>query len=117
METTKRTGSGPDYNGISYAPDGRIELKMSVDYGMKWPLSDMFWRKGSELDWDTLITPELKQRIRDWCIFFTEHASTEEWGLGGEENRRWFDREAVAILNELDRQIGDRFKIALDLWY
>ncbi|MDO5052021.1 MAG: hypothetical protein Q4E05_03905 [Pseudoclavibacter sp.] len=99
----------------TYAPDGRIELKMSVDHGIMWPLSDMLWRE--QPDWDTLITPELKQRLREWCRFFAEHASIEEWSLGGEENRRWFDREAVALLNELDRQIGDRYKVTLDLWY
>jgi len=94
------------------------ELLLSVDYGQMWPLNDIMasW-DGERPDWDTLITPELKKRLREWALFFDEFGNDETGLFGSEERRRWFDLEAVGLFNELRRQVGHLYDVKIDLWF
>ena len=93
------------------------ELKLSVDYGQMWPLDDIMWFDEPRPDWDTLITPELKNRLEEWAIFFDRFGDHETGLFGSEERRKWFDLEGVALFNELRAQVGHLYDVRLDLWF
>jgi hypothetical protein len=96
------------------------ELLLSVDYGQTWPLSDIMWfeEDGEPLpDWDALITPELKRRLREWALFFNQFGNYETGLFGSEERRRWFDLEGVVLFNELRKQVGHLYDVRIDLWF
>ncbi|WP_147360738.1 hypothetical protein [Clavibacter michiganensis] len=95
---------------------GRRALRLSVDYGQRWPLDDGIG-VGPPVAWDEVITPELKQRLVDWATFFRQHADEETGLFGSEERRRWFQREGFRLLKELQAQAGDRFDFTIDLWF
>jgi hypothetical protein len=94
----------------------RRPLRLSVDYGQRWPLND-YIGVGSAVEWDEVITPDLKRRLIGWATFFREHADEETGLFGSEERRRWFQREGFRLLKELQAQAGDRFDFTIDLWF
>lgn len=91
------------------------ELKLSVDYGQSWPLSDIFWE--DRPDWATLIEPALAERLRAWAAFFTQNADEETGLFGSEEARKWFDLEGFRLRDDLEAQIGNLYDFRLDLWF
>ncbi|WP_346846188.1 hypothetical protein [uncultured Rothia sp.] len=60
------------------------------------------------------FSSELVQRYEEWCYFFLENFSGQEYGFKNEQQRAWFDREYIEIFNEF-RQLGLIFQI--DLWW
>lgn len=94
---------------------GRKEIILATDYGIDWPLSDIMWRQ--TVDWPSLITAELIERLKQWADFFTANADEKTGSFGSEEKRKWFDQEGVALLNELDAQVGTEYKVILNLWF
>jgi hypothetical protein len=94
----------------------RRPLRLSVDYGQRWPLND-YIGVGPAVEWDEVITPDLKRRLIGWATFFREHADEETGLFGSEERRRWFQREGFRLLKELQAQAGDRFDFTIDLWF
>lgn len=99
----------------SYSNDGRKEIVLSVDYGMEWPLSDIFWSE--PIRWSDFIDADLIARLKQWCTFFNENADYISSSFGSEENRKWFDLEGVSLLNDLDDAVGHEFKVRLKLWF
>ncbi|MEH0108886.1 hypothetical protein V6N00_04035 [Tersicoccus sp. MR15.9] len=93
------------------------EITLSVDYGQKWPLSDIMWFDEHQPDWSTLIDQSLADRLTAWARFFNEHANEETGSLGSEENRRWFDLEGVALLNDLSTALEGIYRVRLNLWF
>jgi hypothetical protein len=94
----------------------RRPLRLSVDYGQRWPLNDHIG-VGPAIEWDEVITPDLKRRLIEWATFFREHGDEETGLFGSEERRRWFQREGFLLLKELQAQAGDRFDFTIDLWF
>lgn len=92
-------------------------LLLSVDYGLSWPLSDIYWDNDQRPVWDELLGESLVSRLKDLAAFFTEHANEETGSFGSEENRKKFDKEFVALFNELDKKVGHLYKVKLDLWF
>lgn len=70
------------------------EIVLAVDYGQRWPLSDIMW-PGKRPDWAKLLPAKLIARLEKWAAFFIEHGDHETGALGGEENRKSFDLEGV----------------------
>ncbi|MDF2444002.1 MAG: hypothetical protein JWR01_2205 [Subtercola sp.] len=93
------------------------ELKLSVDYGMGWPLSDIMWWPEDQPDWPSLITPQLDTDLRAWGDFFNKWGDHETGLFGSEERRKWFDLEGFRLRDELDKQVGHLYTIKLQLWF
>jgi len=93
------------------------EVKLSVDWGQYWPLSDVMWDPEDRPDWHSLLGPELVERLRTWARYFNEHADVDSATFGGEEKRKWFDLEGVRLLNDLTKKAGDRYVFTLELWF
>jgi hypothetical protein len=91
------------------------ELRLSVDWGMRWPLSDYAWF--DRPDWENLLSPELLARVLEWQNFFNIHGDLETGTFGGEQNRKWFDLEGVRLLNDLTTEVGHLFRFKLVLWF
>ena len=89
-------------------------LVLAVDYGQKWPLSDIM-SSDPRPDWDAIISSQLRDRLRAWAAFFNEHMDWETGLFGSEERRAWFDREGVALLFELRNQLGQDYDFELTL--
>jgi hypothetical protein len=94
----------------------RPGLVLSVDYGQRWPLSDIMW-SGPRPEWDQVLSADLIARLKEWATFFNEHADYETGTFGSEERRKWFDLEGVRLFNELQKVIGDRYALTLNLWF
>ncbi|WP_293697707.1 hypothetical protein [uncultured Agrococcus sp.] len=97
--------------------DGRVRLRLFVDYGYTWPLEDFMWPAEERPDWNALLPAELIARLEEWARFFTKHANEETGSFGTEDRRRWFDLEGVRLHNELLDRVGDQFDIRLELWF
>ncbi len=95
---------------------GRRALRLSVDYGQKWPLNDNMLA-GPSIPWDEIITADLKTRLLDWATFFRTRANEDTGLFGSEERRRWFQVEGFRLLKELKEQARDRFDFTIDLWF
>lgn len=89
-------------------------LVLAVDYGQKWPLSDIM-SSDPRPDWETIISGTLRNRLVAWAAFFNEHMDWETGLFGSEERRAWFDREGVALLSELQNEVGADFEFRLML--
>jgi hypothetical protein len=89
-------------------------LVLAVDYGQKWPLSDIM-SSDPRPDWDTIISSQLRDRLIAWAAFFNEHMDWETGLFGSEERRAWFDREGVSLLSELHQQVGRDYEFQLTL--
>ncbi len=90
------------------------EFRLSVDYQQSWPLNDIML-PGPPIDWSTIITPELSNRLVAWARFFNQYMDWETGLFGSEERRGWYDKEGVALLYELERQAGHLFTFKLYL--
>jgi hypothetical protein len=87
-------------------------LVIAVDYGQKWPLSDIM-SSDPRPDWETVITDDLRDRLIAWAKFFNDHMDWESGLFGSEERRAWFDREGLSLLYALQEQVGDRYDFKL----
>ncbi|CAD5990494.1 hypothetical protein [Agreia sp. COWG] len=96
--------------------DAKRLLKLTVDYGQKWPLNDIM-QPGPRIDWDQIISNDLNRRLREWAAFFNEHADWETGLYGSEERRKWFDSEGRKLLKLLQDEAGERFDFELHLWF
>lgn len=93
------------------------ELVLSVDWGQTWPLSDIMWFEDDRPDWEKTIPAELRDRLIAWARFFNTHADLDSGTFGGEVNRKWFDLEGVALLNDLNDVAGELYRFKLELWF
>ena len=93
------------------------EIVLSVDWGQTWPLSDVMWFEEDRPDWQTLISPDLTDRLLAWAKYFNTHADLDSGTFGGEDYRKWFDLEGVALLNELHAAAGAHYRFKLELWF
>ena len=89
-------------------------LMLAVDYGQKWPLSDIM-SSDPRPDWDTIISSQLRDRLHAWAAFFNAHMDWETGLFGSEERRAWFDREGAALLSKLQQEVGEDFDFQLTL--
>ena len=87
-------------------------LVIAVDYGQKWPVSDIM-SSDPRPDWDAIISPELCGRLTGWAIFFNDHMDWETGLFGSEERRAWFDREGLSLLYALQENVGDAYDFEL----
>ncbi|PPF49283.1 hypothetical protein C5B94_16050 [Clavibacter michiganensis] len=90
------------------------DLILAVDYSQKWPLDDIMW-PGPPLDWDTLISQELKDRLIAWAAFFNAHMDWETGLFGSEERRRWYDVEGLQLMYDLQEALEGKFRVRLRL--
>ncbi|MBM7410367.1 hypothetical protein JOE38_000190 [Clavibacter michiganensis] len=90
------------------------DLILSVDYAQKWPLDDIMW-PGPRPDWDTLISPELRDRLVAWAAFFNANIDWETGLFGSEERRRWYDVEGLQLMYDLQEALEGRFRVRLRL--
>jgi len=90
------------------------DIVLSVDYMQDWPLSDIMW-PGPPLDWDALISPELRDRLVAWAAFFNEHIDWETGLFGSEERRRWYDVEGLQLMYDLQEALDGQFRVRLRL--
>jgi hypothetical protein len=93
------------------------EIKLQVDYGLGWPLSDIMWMPEDQPDWPTLISSELIRSLEAWSEFFNKNANYETGLFGSEEKRKWFDLEGFRLQEELIKQIGHLYDVKLMLWF
>ncbi|NQX10291.1 hypothetical protein HQQ80_01485 [Microbacteriaceae bacterium VKM Ac-2855] len=108
-------GPGPDAQ-----PDrtGKPVLRLRVDHGQRWPLNDHIGAKPfAPVDWHSIISDDLYDRLLAWAAFFDEHADWETGLYGSEERRKWFDQEGRRLLTELKREAGEQFDFTLHLWF
>ncbi|MFZ4840992.1 hypothetical protein [Mycetocola saprophilus] len=98
-------------------PIEKRELVLMVDYGFDWPLSDVTWWPEDKPDWNTLITPKLREDLLNWGRFFQQYGDSETGLFGSEERRRWFQQEGFRLDAELRKQIGHLYTVRLDLWF
>jgi hypothetical protein len=93
--------------------DARQELRLAVDHGQTWPLSDIFWDERP--NWESLLPETLRTELRAWAATFNDHFDWELGSFGSEDRRRAFDLEGVRLAEALDELVGDRFCIRLEL--
>jgi hypothetical protein len=93
------------------------DIKLSVDYGLNWPLSDSMWMPEEQPDWPALISEDLIEALKAWSAFFNKNANYETGLFGSEEKRKWFDLEGFRLQRELSRQVGHLYNVTLHLWF
>lgn len=93
------------------------ELRLMPEWGVYWPLSDVVWDAADQPNWEELITEDLRRDLIAWQAYFNQVANLDTGSFGGEDNRKWFDLEAVRLFNELRRQVGHLYNVTLDLWF
>ncbi|AND17973.1 hypothetical protein A6122_2865 [Rathayibacter tritici] len=99
-------------------PEGRVTLRLRVDYGQRWPLNDHIGaRPADPIEWRSILSPELYDRLVAWAAFFNQYADHRTGLYGSEERRKWFDQEGRRLLIDLRREAGDRFDFTLHLWF